>query len=553
MELSSLSLSTIHVRSFSLLLLSLFLANVSPSQELEKQGTPFLRLHGAATQLVVDGKPILMLGGELGNSSASSVEYMRPMWDKLTAMHLTTVVVPVYWELIEPSEGAYDFSVIDSMILAARARRLKAVLLWFGSWKNSMSCYAPAWLKTDEARFPRARTSDGRAQEILTPFSRTNMETDARSFAAFMKHLRALDGASHTVVLVQVENEIGMIPQARDYCREANEAYRGEVPRELMAYLAKNQDGLTPELREAWKNAGGKSSGSWEEVFGKGTQTDEFFMAWYFALYTNYVAERGKKEYALPMYVNAALIRPGYKPGQYPSAGPLPHLFDIWKAGAPAIDFFAPDIYFKNFAEWLSRFDAPGNGVFIPEVASGQSMANAFYAFAEHHAMGYSPFSIESLRNPADKQVAEAYDVLHQLEPLILEHQGTATIAGVLLDSATQTARVEMGDYVVHFRHEYSWRYAERIGPDTPRVGGMIIQIAPDEFVVAGTGILVTFWPRSADAGTVGYLSIDEGRYVDGKWVAGRRLNGDQNNQGRELHLPLWSFGIQRVKLYTYR
>ena len=553
MKNSSSSIYRASAHALSLLLITFLLVSVSPSQQPGKEGIPFLRLHGTATQLIVDGKPILMLGGELGNSSASSVEYMRPLWDKLTAMHLSMLVVPVYWELIEPSEGTYDFSVVDSMILAARAHGLKVVLLWFGSWKNSMSCYVPAWIKTDARRFPRARTSDGRAQEILTPFSRTNMETDARAFASFMKHLRALDGNNHTVVLVQVENEIGMIPQARDFCREANEAYRAEVPGDLMAYLAKNKDRLTPELRQARENAGAKPAGDWEEVFGKGMQTEEIFMAWYFARYTNHVAEEGKKEYPLPMYVNAALIRPGYKPGQYPSAGPLPHLFDIWKAGAPAIDFLAPDIYFKNFAEWLGRFDATGNAVFIPEVANSQSMANAFFAFGEHHAMGYSPFSIESLRNPADNQVAEAYDVLHQLEPLILEHQGTPTIAGVLLDSALQTARVEMGNYVIHFRHEYSWKYAERVGADTPRVGGMIIQLAPDEFLVAGTGLLATFWPRSEEAGTVGYLSIDEGRYVDGKWIAGRRLNGDQNNQGRELHLPLGSFGIQRVRLYTYR
>jgi beta-galactosidase GanA len=115
-------------------------------------------------------------------------------------------------------------------------------------------------------------------------------------------------------------------------------------------------------------------------------------MAWYFAKYTNAVAEAGKKEYTLPMYVNAALIRPGYKPGQYPSAGPLPHLFDVWKAAAPAIDFLSPDLYFKNFAEWVTKYDRPGNPLFVPEASNAQSMANAFYAIGPLKAMGYSPF-----------------------------------------------------------------------------------------------------------------------------------------------------------------
>jgi hypothetical protein len=39
----------------------------------ERADTPHLRKHGTATQLVVDGEPFLVLGGELGNSSASDL------------------------------------------------------------------------------------------------------------------------------------------------------------------------------------------------------------------------------------------------------------------------------------------------------------------------------------------------------------------------------------------------------------------------------------------------------------------------------------------------
>ncbi|HKP11717.1 MAG TPA: beta-galactosidase, partial [Blastocatellia bacterium] len=179
------------------------------------QTLPHLRKRGAATQLVVDGKPFLILGGELGNSSSSSLEYMRPIWQKLVALHLNTVLVPVYWELIEPTEGHFDFSLVDGLIKEARAHQLRLVPLWFGSWKNSMSCYAPAWVKTDPKRFPRSQDKTGRGMEILSPFSEENVEADARAFAAFMRHLREVDGQDHTVIMVQVENEIGMIPDSR--------------------------------------------------------------------------------------------------------------------------------------------------------------------------------------------------------------------------------------------------------------------------------------------------------------------------------------------------
>ena len=514
---------------------------------------PHLRKQGTATQLIVHDKPFLMLGGELGNSSASNLKYMASIWPKLRAMHLNTILVPVYWELVEPEEGKFDFTLVDSLVYSARQHDLKMVILWFGSWKNSMSCYAPYWVKTNQERFPRSRTESGKALEILTPFNNENRNADAKVFANLMKHLRAMDGKENTVVMVQVENEIGMIPEARDYCAGAEAAFKGEVPVELMAYLRKNKDSLTAELSQAWHNSGMKTSGTWEEVFGQSLQTDEIFIAWYFAKYTNDVAEAGKKEYPLPMYVNAALIRPHYKPGQYPSAGPLPHLMDVWRVAAPQIDFLAPDIYFKNFAEWLGKYDRAGNAIFIPEVDRRQSVTNAFYAIARHNAMGYNPFSIESAPDPESNQFNKGYDILRQLTPLILEHQGKGTMAGFLLDSTSQIAQNKLGGYTFTVKHEYTWPYAARGEGETPRVGGMIIMVADDEFYITGSGVVVTFQSSEDDGTIVGIASMDEGAFVNGKWVAGRRMNGDQDHQGRHMHLPGGEYGIQKVKLYKYK
>ena len=516
------------------------------------EGMPHLADQGSATQLVVNGKPFLILAGELGNSSASVASYLDPYWKNFNEMHMNTVVVPAYWELIEPSEGHFDFSTIDSAVYAARRHDLKIVFLWFGSWKNSMSCYVPLWVKTDEKRFPRARTENGWAQEILTPFSTNNRDVDAKAFASFMKHLREIDSQEHTVILVQVENEIGMIPDARDHSPQADQAFNENVPAALMNYLEEHKDSLTPELNERWKDAGSKQSGTWTEVFGKGTATDEFFMAWYYARYANHVAAAGKREYPLPMYVNAALIRPGFKPGQYPSAGPLPHLMNIWKAGAPNIDFLAPDIYFPTFKEWVDKFYRPDNHFFIPECQNTQGIANAYYAIAEDNVMGFSPFAIESVPDPAHNQISQGYEVLHELTPLILENQGKGTMRGILLDSASEEAHITLGDYEFRFQHEDAWRYWHREPGPPPRVGGLIIELSPHEFIIAGTGMLVTFRPKTGGESRAGIGYDYLGKFVDGKWVTKLVLNGDQTNQGRQFFLPGNEFSIQKVRLYTY-
>ena len=327
---------------------------------------------------------------------------MNERWDVLTAMHLNTVIAPAYWEMIEPTEGSFDFGSVDALISQARAHRLRVVLLWFGSWKNSMSSYVPEWIKTNQARFPRTEATRGQGQEILAPFDSANWNADARAFAALMRHLRAFDGRQQTVIMVQVENEIGMLPEARDHSARADALFVSDVPAELLGYMAAHRASLAPELEARWAANGSRPSGSWTNVFGTDVRTDELFMAWHFARYVEHVADAGKKAYPLPMYVNTALFRPGYVPGRYPSAGPLPHLFDAWRSAAPSIDILSPDIYFPNFREWTDKYARGDNPLFIPEASLGaRSATNAFYAFGTHDAIGFSPFSIESSPKPS--------------------------------------------------------------------------------------------------------------------------------------------------------
>ena len=541
----------------------LLLAVAAPGHgALPDPALPHLRRQGTATQLVVGGKPFLMRAGELGNSSATNAAFLQPSWSRLAELKLNTVLVPVYWDLLEPEEGRFDFSLLDAVIGKAREHEMRLVLLWFASFKNSMSCYAPAWVKRDCGRFPRAMDGDLVPQEILSPFSKTNRDTDARAFAALMKHLREVDGTRHTVVMVQVENEIGMIPSARDHSPGAEASFASAVPAELVSELLANQEHLAPELRSLWQSAGGRRAGTWAEVFGGGPAGEEVFMAWHFARYADTVATAGKREYPLPMFVNAALVRPGHQPGQYPSGGPLPHLFDVWRKGAPAIDFLAPDIYFTAFADWARRYARSGNPLFIPEaLRSREAAVNGLYAMGALDAMGFSPFGIESIAEPAAKELAASFDLVAQLEPLILSLQGQGRMAGLLSEGPEQRQpqEVRFGEYVLRAAFERGAPTAladgvvpgDRPAGTPPPSGGLVLATAPDEFIVGGTAVTVTF--GSSRAGRrVGILSAEEGRFVAGRWESVRWLGGDETHQGRHVRLEPGRFSLQRVRLYSY-
>jgi beta-galactosidase GanA len=214
---------------------------------------PHLEKRGNATQLIVKGKPFMILGGELHNSSSSSVEYMEPVWPRLDAMHLNTVLLPVAWETIEPEEGKFDFRCVDGLLEGARKNHLKLVVLWFGAWENTYSSYVPAWVKTNTERFPRVQSSDGGGTERLSPFSTAVRDADARAFAKLMLHLREVDGDRHTVLMVQVENEVGVIPASRDYSAVADAAFAGPVPATLMRFLQSHRATLNAELRALWE------------------------------------------------------------------------------------------------------------------------------------------------------------------------------------------------------------------------------------------------------------------------------------------------------------
>ena len=531
---------------------------------------PHLIKKGTATQLIVDGKPYLARSGELSNNGATSVAYMKPLWDKIVESKINTVLAGVSWAQIEPEQGKFDFSVVDGIVPDARSHGLHLVLLWFATWKNGTSSYPPDWLKKDFEKYPRAQLKDGKSIEVLSAFGDASRDADARAFAALMRHIKEIDGQQHTVIMIQVENEVGMESDSRDRSPVANQAYAGPVPKELMDYIVQHKDTLNPEFRQLWQAAGGKTSGTWEEVFGKGKATDEIFTAWTYARYVGKVAAAGKAEYPLPMYMNAYTY--GFPKANEPapsSGSPMPEVFDVWRAGAPGIDIFSPDNS-RTYIVMCGKYTQSGNPLFIPEESPGaEGAARALYAFGHHDAIGYSRMSggVDRLTTP-DNDLAGAYDLIAQLTPLIVEHQGNGTMSAVMLGPDDPPQKVQVGNYTL----EAKFFGSGRVGPGgqqsetPPRAGAIFIATGPDEYFVAGNGVTVTFTPNTPGPPLAGLATVEEGTFVDGRWVPGRRLAGDDTIEGDCIQLrwplgtkvPLWAQrwsgeGIQRVTLYRYK
>ena len=514
---------------------------------------PHLEKRGNVTQLIVKGRPFLALACELGNSTSSSREYMAPHWDRLKAAGVNTVLAVVSWEQTEPEEGRFDFTVVDNLLADARAHDMKLALLWFGSWKNGITSYTPKWVKRDTKRFPLAQTPDGKPLPILSTLGEASCQADAKAYAALMRHLKERDAREQTVVMMQVENEVGLHGHPRDYCPLAEAAFKGQVPKELTAWLSAHRDSLLPETLDAMCDVRGARDevrgtevrgtevrGTWEEVFGKTDRAAEIFMSWHYATYMDRIVAAGKKEYDLPTFVNAWIVQPeDTRPGNYPSGGPQAQNHDIWRAGAPHIDILSPDIYLDDFPSILSLYARGGNPVFVPESRSGQNgVANAAYAIGAMGAIGYSPFGFE--RNcDADENAtfAQFYHLAGKASAIILKAQAEGRIGAAWLKGSSPEKvkdEIRLGDVRIGCELVSSGMRnggAPQLtgGTYDPAAMGYVIAIKEgDGFLFLGSNARVTFLPADGQ-GYVGLAKVTEGDFDDrGRWKEGRWLNGDE-------------------------
>ncbi len=511
-------------------------------------------------------KPFIMLAGEAHNSNSSSLAAMEPVWEKAGQLCLNSILLPVSWELIEPEEGKFDFSLVDGLIREARKRGFKLGLLWFGTWKNAQCTYAPEWVKTDLARFRRAeiRKAERRVRldmfhgldySTLSCFCQEAKEADAKAFAALMAHLKETDQQERTVLFVQVENESGILGAVREQGETADRLFAGEVPADFAAHMKAHAASMREDVRRAVES--GADSGSWEQVFG--AQAEEIFQAYHVASYIDFVAAAGKAAYDLPLTVNAWLEQG--EPGNYPSGGAVSKLMEVYKFAAPHVDVVCPDIYLPDFCGVCDGYHRPGNPLCIPETAT-HSLAGPrlVYSVGHYHAWCFAPFGFEELGDPMRASAALGMDesdpllstpqnveeyawynrTLHSLMPLLAEAYGTQRLQAAICERPGENA-MEFGAFTIR---------AGMDGPMVSRRDGccLALQIAENEFYLVASGCVLEITSNDPEKPHVELLSLEEGRFADGKWERRRRLNGDE-----AFVLAYGKPALLRLKVFAYR
>lgn len=513
---------------------------------------PRIVTEGGRHALLVDGSPYLMLCAQANNSSNYPAA-LDDVWPAIAEIGANTLQMPVAWEQVEPVEGRFDFSFVDVLLEGARARDLRLVLLWFGAFKNTAPWYAPPWVKLDAERFPRMVRKDGEISYALSPLARTTLEADRRAFTALVEHLAAHD-PERTVILVQVENEVGTYGSVRDYSPAADALFARQPPAALMERL-------------------GVSGATWSAAFGP--DADEIFHAWSFASYVGELARAGKDILRLPMYANAALRNPleDQDPMTYAAGGPTHNVLDVWKVAAPELDLLAPDVYMRGDREAravLDRYARPDNPLLVAEIGNDTDYARFFFEALGRGAVGFCPFGVDytgysnyplGAKSVTPEALAPFASNYRLLRPFASEWARLALESRVWGaarpdDSAPRT--LELGEWTAQVAFD-EWQFGdldaewlsdvERREP-ADNAGALVAELGEDVYLVTGRNARVTFGiPNSKEGERWMFESVDEVVFRDGRWMPVRRWNGDQTDWGLNF---TERDQVLRVKLATY-
>ena len=528
-----------------------------------------------AFRLVQDGKPFLMLGGEMHNSSSSTPIAAESSYKAAKQMGMNSVIATVSWEQIEPEEGHFDFSEVDHIIALASKYQLRTALIWFGSWKNGESSYPPEWVKADVRRFERVRNSKGENTTQLSPFCKETLKADSKAYKALMSYIASHD-TDRMICVMQVENEVGTF-EDRDHTKAGEKAYASQVPAQLMNYLQEHKESLSPLIRKAWATSNEKMKGTWAEVFGNNRDGWQVFMAWYYAKFVEEVTKAGKEAHPIPMYANAWLSDDDDRFGIFPNGGPRQCVVDIWKAATEYLDWVSPDVYHPDKRRFFNAYSRDDNPLFIPEIS--RETGYAYLAFGEYDAIGYAPFGYEELYD--DVNMLGEYKVLGEMLPFILENQGTGKMHGFArlngVDAPDGGTSFVFGDNRINVHYIKGEKSAH----------GIIIQTGANEFLVAGVGAFFSFesmkdntvcklsyaeeveFDEDGNCTTLFVLNGDETSHHNRFYLRGRMPNPDFENGEFKLSGPLYrpSFqrkdkpewqerykvsGIYKIRLYSY-
>lgn len=493
---------------------------------------------------LVEGRPFIALAAEAHNSAASSPDYMQYVWERAQELHCNTVLLPVYWELTEPRENGFSFDPVKQLITDARNHGMKLILLWFGSFKNGLSTYAPAWIKTNPKRFPRTENETRVKSKTLSMFGSDILAAERNCFKKFIEFLREFDEKEQTVIALQIENEVGILGAARDYSACAAEAFQRTVPVKLMKYLRKTGSDL---IKSEADSPNGPSDLRWGEAFGQ--YADEVFMAWHYARYIDRLAECAKDIYGLPMFTNVWLKESSEeKPGFYPCGGAIPEMMDVWKCGSPHLELLAPDIYTFQFEKFAKIYRRDDNPLFIAETRRDKwAPANLYTAVGSCHALCYSPFGAESIgedrsfiaqilhTDPEDKNVSGemvkeylslSYKLFGNMIPVLTAYYGTDQMTGFTQNTGQMTALVVLGDYRINIE------FYHRIDDDNEFIpgAGIIIAESRQNLIFIGYGYRAHVETKNPGK-QLDFLSLEKGVYDENAdWIRYMTLNGDEQH-----------------------
>ena len=491
---------------------------------------------------IVDGKPFFPFGTELLLQSGYSVRDESEIDAAFKALQLThgnTGEFPVYWDEVEPEEGKFNFSSVDTLISFARRYGVKLCLLWFGTWKNGTMDYAPAWIKTNPQRFQREKAPSGKDVWVLSAHCTATLEADKQAFSALCRHLKAKDKTEHTVIGIQVENEPNITEIDRDHGTEAQTVFDSPVPALLVSGMKTAGRG---DVYDRWQKSGGKESGTWTGLFG--AEAGHFMHTWAMATYIDAVAKAGKDVYDLPMYINIAGPARDYD------------VLDIWKWFTPHIKIIGPDIYIRDSKEFdfvCAKYTRGDNPLFAPE---SWGSINMLHAIADYNTVGYFTQNIrrasiygDVLSIPETILKINMMQCVSAVMPLILKYRGTGKIQAIMQPEKEEVQKLDFDGFtgIVEFG---DWRpaYVPRNPPDNSPGGGMVIQASRNEFYIAGNNCrlhinakppfdrveptkVTARWPYGNGVGYT--ISIEEGHFdADGVFVADRRRNGDETYHG---------------------
>lgn len=406
----------------------------------------------------VDGLPYTALGAETEWSKITYPDYRKTMgaydytFAAAAAIHMNMLKVPVKWSQIEPVEGQFDFSYVDHIRKMAERYHLKIALDWFGHYASGQGTlysnkkglmYAPLWIIDDPARFPRAVDGVGNIHQDAASYASSAIVTaESKAFAALMDHIRVVDSKTHTIIAIQVENEVSVFGGGgrprdnpvywRDYSAAANKLYQSY--------------GFTDALK---------------------------FTAWEYSKdWLNPVMESGAAAYKLPFFMNFV----GGELESWMVGGSPGEDVGTYLKNIPPLTFIGLNNYVSDpnqystddFREALNRYKVGRNLPTITETNSGPGPTaerSLFLSVGEYGSPLFTPWSlIISVPQKNEPYVlsngelahgaynlAEAYEVLNEALPAISYWGGTPH-ARVFLSNLPNTPfskRVLMGDISV--------------------------------------------------------------------------------------------------------